>query len=60
MGYAIRYELDFSNPNGGATSGVSGGQRLFQFGAVTLKIGEEIILTEPDGQETRFRVACMK
>ena len=59
MGYAIRYETngarhDATEPNG------SGCQRLFQFGADAIEVGEQIFLTEPDGSKLRFRIAGLQ
>lgn len=57
-GYAIRYDiLDESAPyrtrdtNGGSTD------RLFALNAESITVGEEILLTEPDGRRLSFRVA---
>lgn len=49
LGYAIRYEL-----NG------NGEPKLFEFGAEAIRVGEQIMLTEPDGRELRFRVASLQ
>jgi hypothetical protein len=58
QGYAIRYEK-----NGGAT--VNGhyeanghiGLGLFHFDTETIKVGEQVSLTLPDGRQLHFRVA---
>ena len=60
MGYAIRYEINGTKLNGAAQSNGNSGQRLFQFGADAIRIGEELFLTEPDGYEARFRVASLQ
>jgi hypothetical protein len=54
LGYAIRYER-----NGALEKGVEtpAEDRLFQFGANAIKVGEEFYLAEPDGRKLRFRVA---
>ena len=49
LGFAIRYEM-----NG------NGKPRLFDFGAEAIKVGEQIMLTEPDGRELQFRVASLQ
>lgn len=55
QGYAIRYELDANGkPNGHADP------PLLQLGAGSIKIGEEILLTEPDGHQLRLRVASLQ
>jgi hypothetical protein len=59
-GYAIRYEMDGSRQNGGTQPNEDSDQRLFQFGARSLKVGEELILTEPDGHDARFRIASLQ
>lgn len=60
MGYAIRYEMNETRVNGGSRSNGSSDQRLFQFGAEAIRIGEEMFLTEPDGQQARFRIASLQ
>lgn len=56
-GYAIRYEK-----NGGTrlNGGAEASGQLFQFGADSITIGEQIFLTEPDGHEMRFRIASLQ
>jgi len=60
LGYAIRYEI-----NGGTKLSCSSeasrhsDMRPFQFGADEIKVGEQIILTEPDGRQLRFRIASL-
>lgn len=60
-GYVIQYEL-----NGSAKSGVQmgtnghGDPRLLQFGADAVKLGDEIFLTEPDGNKARYRIANLQ
>lgn len=60
MGYAIRYEMDGADSNGHGHTNGSSNQRLFQFGADAIRIGEQIFLTEPDGRKLRFRIAGMQ
>ncbi|HXG80923.1 MAG TPA: hypothetical protein VNJ05_03895, partial [Sphingomicrobium sp.] len=49
-GYAIQYEMNGAGGGiGGAAPNGRPGDGLFQFGADAIKIGEEILLTEPDG-----------
>lgn len=58
MGYAIRYEMNGSAKLNGYSGANGHGQpRLFQFGAAAIKVGEEILLTEPDGHQVRYRIA---
>jgi len=59
-GYAIRYEMNGTNLNGSSEINGNAAQRLFQFGADTLKVGEQIFLTEPNGHEMRFRIASLQ
>ena len=60
-GYAIQYELNGSaRPNGQAEANGQGEVRLFQFGADAIKLGEEIFLTEPDGNQARYRIAKLQ
>ena len=49
LGYAIRYDI-----------GGNGEPRLFEFGAEEIRIGEQIMLTEPDGRELQFKVASLQ
>jgi hypothetical protein len=58
-GYAIRYEMNGSSKANGSANGHSG-ERLLQFGAEAIKVGEQIFLTEPNGHEMRFRVASLQ
>ena len=60
MGYAICYEMNETRLNGGNQSNGSSDQRLFQFGAEAIRIGEELFLTEPDGRQARFRIANLQ
>jgi hypothetical protein len=46
--------------NGGSQSNGNSDQRLFQFGAEAIRIGEEMFLTEPDGHQARFRIASLQ
>lgn len=59
MGYAIRYETNSATRDLAETNG-TGCQRLFQFGAEAIEVGEQIFLTEPDGSRLHFRVAGMQ
>ena len=52
-GYAIRYD------GREQADGADADPTLFQFGAESIRAGEQIILTEPDGSRLRFRVASM-
>lgn len=59
-GYAIQYEMNGASLlNGDSEVNGHSNQRLFDFEADTIKIGEEIFLTEPSGHEARYRVASM-
>ena len=60
MGYAICYEMNGAGLNGNAEANAGHEPRLFQFGADAFKVGEEIFLTEPNGDQTRFRIASMQ
>ena len=60
MGYAIRYEMNGAKLNGNAETNGDHEPRLFEFGADAIRIGEEILLTEPDGHKLRFRIAGMQ
>lgn len=55
QGFAIRYEM---NGNGKASGDAD--QPRLRFSAASIKIGEQIFLTEPDGRELRFRVASLQ
>ena len=60
-GYAIQYELDGparSNGHSGANGHCE--LRLLQFGAQAISVGEEILLTEPDGHQVRYRIANLQ
>ena len=59
MGYAIRYEANGATRDPVETNG-AGCQRLLQFGAEAIEVGEQIFLTEPDGSKLHFRVAGMQ
>ena len=59
-GYAIQYDLNgLAQPNGQAANG-HGEQRLLEFGADAIKLGNEIFLTEPDGSQARYRIAKLQ
>lgn len=61
MGYAIQYEMNGSGGlNGHSEPNGHGAERLFQFGADAIKVGEEIFLTEPDGHQVRYRIANLQ
>ncbi len=55
LGYAIRYEM-----NGRAKANGHAEQPVFLFGADSIKVGEQIFLTEPDGRQLRFLVASLQ
>ena len=55
-GYAIRYEMNGSKLNGTHVNGRFD-QRLFELDVDSIRVGELISLTEPDGHVARFRVA---
>lgn len=57
MGYAIRYEMNGTRRNGRHERNGHVDEKLFQFGADAIKVGEQIFVTEPDGRKLRFRVA---
>jgi len=59
-GYAIRYEMNGARHNGGSHANGNSDRSLYRFGADAIRIGEEIFLTEPDGNDARFRVAGMQ
>jgi hypothetical protein len=59
-GYAIQYEMNGARLNVAGQANGNSDRGLFQFGADAIKIGEEICLTEPDGNKARFRVAGMQ
>ena len=60
-GYAIQYELNGSaKSNGSLGSNGHGEPRLLQFGADAVRLGDEIFLTEPDGNEARYRIANLQ
>lgn len=59
-GYAIRYEMNGARLNGGSHANGNSDRSLYRFGADAIRIGEEIFLTEPDGNDARFRVAGMQ
>jgi hypothetical protein len=59
-GYAIRYEMNGSKPNNGIHRNGKSDQPLFQFGADSIRVGQELFLMEPDGKEARFRIANMQ
>lgn len=60
MGYAIRYEMNGTRLSGSSQVNGNSDRSLFRFGADAIRIGEQIFLTEPDGNEARFRVAGMQ
>ena len=55
MGYAIRYET-----NGRAVADGDCQPALFQFGADSVRVGEQIFLAEPDGRQLRFRITSLQ
>lgn len=59
QGYAIRYEMNGSSKANGNANGAFD-ERLLNFGAETVKVGEQIFLTEPGGSEMRFRIASLQ
>ena len=58
MGYVIRYDTNDARRSSSKANGAND-QRLLQFGADAIAVGEQIFVTEPDGSELRFRVAGM-
>ena len=58
-GYAIQYEMDGAHRTGGSGTAGNSDQRLFQFGADAIRVGEEIFLTEPNGIDVRYRIASL-
>jgi hypothetical protein len=61
LGYAIQYEMNgAAKLNGNGETNGHSGERMFQFGAEAIRIGEQILLTEPDGSQLRFRVAGLQ
>lgn len=60
MGYAIQYEGNATRPTENADANGDHEQRLLQFCADAIKVGEQIFLTEPDGRELQFRVASLQ
>lgn len=60
MGYAIRYEMNGARVNGGGELDGPADQPSLQFGAESIRLGEQIFLTEPDGSRLRFRVAGLQ
>lgn len=60
-GFAIQYEATGFAPAGGwPRAGTPGNGELFEFDAGTIRLGEEIRLTEPDGNQVRYRVASLQ
>lgn len=59
-GYAIRYDVNGTRIDRPDENGGNLDQRLFQFGADAIKVGEQIFLTEPDGHEARYRIANLQ
>ena len=61
LGYAIQYEVNgLGKGNGHSTTNGNGEPPLLQFGADTVKLGDEISLTEPDGNQGRYRIASLQ
>jgi hypothetical protein len=58
--YAIRYEMNGAKLHGDAGTNDCHEPRLFQFGADAIKIGQEVVLTEPDGHQMRFRIVSLQ
>lgn len=56
-GFAIRYDVNGGRRNGHAEANGSASPKLFELAAGAIRIGEEILLTEPDGHSMRFRIA---
>lgn len=59
-GYAIQYDL-----NGLAQASRQGANghsepRTVQFGGDAIRLGDEICLTEPDGNQARYRIASLQ
>ncbi|HEY0630361.1 MAG TPA: hypothetical protein VGD23_13635 [Sphingomicrobium sp.] len=60
-GYAIQYELNgVDKANGHSATNGNGEPPLLRFGADTIKLGNEILLTEPDGNQARYRIAKLQ
>lgn len=60
-GYAIRFETNGSpGLNGGSKPNGHADQQLFQFAAEDIRIGEQVLLTEPDGRQMPFRIASLQ
>lgn len=57
LGFAIQYENVPAAVNGGPATNGHCDPQLFQFGAEAIRGGDEIVLTEPDGYQGRYRVA---
>lgn len=60
QGYAIRFELNGAEKRNGG-SGLKGraDQQQLRLAAGTIRIGEQIFLTEPDGRQLPFRIASL-
>lgn len=58
-GFAIQYELNGTVSNDNSTPNCDEDQ-LYQFEAGIIEVGEEIFLTEPDGQQVKYRVASLQ
>lgn len=59
-GYAIRNEVDEPRVEREQRSEGSSDQRLVKFGPDAIKIGAELLVTEPDGHQALFRIAGLQ
>lgn len=58
LGFAIRYEASAAAVDGGPGDGNL--DPLITFGSGVISIGDEIVLTEPDGRQIRLLVVSQK
>ena len=60
MGFAIQYERVPARPNGRAESNGHRDHHLIQFGAEAISPGNDVLMTEPDGHQVRYRIANLQ
>lgn len=61
QGLAIRFEVNgAAKLNGGSAPNGRSDQKQFKFAADAIGVGEQVLLTEPDGRELPFRIASLQ
>lgn len=60
MGFAIQYESVPARQSEIMEPSRTGDQHLIKFGVDAIKPGNEVFMTEPDGNQVRYRIASLQ